>query len=105
MTPFAVLLASFQLFLHKLTGQTDLLIGTDIAGRDRTELEGLIGFFINVLPICSRFSDDSSNTASFDAWPDTAKHSAWEALEHPALPFDRTVDALAAILARFLDNA
>ncbi|WP_213764824.1 non-ribosomal peptide synthetase [Caballeronia sp. dw_19] len=95
MTPFAVLLASFQLFLHKLTGQTDLLIGTDVAGRDRTELEGLVGFFINVLPVRSRISVDGANTASFNAWLDTAKHSAWEALEHRALPFDRIVDALA----------
>ena len=61
MTPFAVLLASFQLFLHKLTGQPDLLIVTDIAGRDRTELEGLIGFFINVLPIHPHISADGSN--------------------------------------------
>ena len=95
MTPFAVLLASFQLFLHKLTGQPDLLIGTDVAGRERTEFEGLIGFFINVLPVRSRISADSLNTASFNAWLDAAKHSAWEALEHRALPFDRIVDALA----------
>jgi amino acid adenylation domain-containing protein len=95
MTPFAVLLASLQLFLHKLTGQTDLLIGTDVAGRDRTEFEGLIGFFINVLPVRSRISTDGSNMASFNAWLDTANHSAWEALEHRALPFDRIVDALA----------
>jgi amino acid adenylation domain-containing protein len=95
MTPFAVLLASFQLFLHKLTGQTDLLIGTDVAGRDRTGLEGLIGLFINVLPVRSRIKTDGVNTASFNAWLDTAKHSAWEALEHRALPFDRIVDALA----------
>src|SRR5471032_1723433 len=94
MTPFAVLLASFQLFLHKLIGQTDLLIGTDVAGRDRTELEGLIGFFINVLPVRSRISADDANTASFNAWLDTAKHSAWEALEHRVFPFERIVDAL-----------
>ena len=95
MTPFAVLLASFQLFLHKLTGQPDLLIGTDVAGRDRTEFEGLIGFFINVLPVRSRIGPEGLNTVSFNAWLDTAKHSAWEALEHRALPFDRIVDALA----------
>jgi len=63
MTPFAVLLTSFQLFLHKLTSQPDLLIRTDVAGRDRNELEGLIGFFTNVLPIRSRISADCSNTA------------------------------------------
>jgi len=62
------------LFLHKLTGQTDLLIGTDVAGRDRTELEGLIGFFINVLPVRSRINADGLHTASFNAWLDTAKH-------------------------------
>ncbi|WP_133651190.1 non-ribosomal peptide synthetase [Paraburkholderia flava] len=100
MTPFAVLLASFQLFLHRVTGQTDLLVGTDVAGRDRTELEALIGFFVNVLPVRSRIADDRANVASFNAWLDAAKQSTWDALEHRALPFDRIVDALAVARRR-----
>ncbi|MFP6560689.1 amino acid adenylation domain-containing protein [Paraburkholderia sp. B3] len=95
MTPFAVLLASFQLFLHRLTGQPDLLIGTDVAGRDRSEFEALIGFFVNVIPLRSRVAPDRANLASFDAWLDAAKAAAWDALDHRALPFDRIVDALA----------
>ncbi|MDE1182643.1 non-ribosomal peptide synthetase [Paraburkholderia sp.] len=100
MTPFAVLLASFQAFLHRVTGQADLLIGTDVAGRDRSELEALIGFFINVLPLRSRIADDRANAASFDAWLDASKHATWEALEHRALPFDRIVDAMAVTRRR-----
>jgi len=94
MTPFAVLLASFQLFLHRLTQQADLVIGTDVAGRDRIEFEGLIGFFVNVLPLRSRMTADGAMLNSFDAWLRATQQTNWEALEHRALPFDRIVDAL-----------
>ncbi|WP_322044771.1 non-ribosomal peptide synthetase [Paraburkholderia sp. J67] len=95
MTPFAVLLASFQLFLHRYTGADDLVIGTDVDGRERSELEALIGFFVNVVPLRSRLAAEGKRAASFAAWLDVAKQAAWEALDHRALPFDRIVDALA----------
>ncbi|WP_322007505.1 non-ribosomal peptide synthetase [Paraburkholderia tropica] len=95
MTPFAVLLASFQWFLHRHTGADDLVIGTDVDGRERAELEALIGFFVNVVPLRSRIAADGANLASFDAWLDAARQSTWDALDHRALPFDRIVDALA----------
>lgn len=93
MTPFAVLLASFQLFLHRYTGANDIVIGTDVDGRERSELEALIGFFVNVVPLRSRI--DNKHATSFDAWLAASKQSAWSALDHRALPFDRIVDALA----------
>lgn len=57
-TLFMTLLAGFQTLLHRYTGQTDLIIGTDIANRNRYELEGLIGFFVNQLVLRTSVSGD-----------------------------------------------
>jgi len=48
-TLFMALLAVFEVMLFKYTGQTDLCVGSSIAGRNRAEVEGLIGFFLNSL--------------------------------------------------------
>ncbi|HYO50583.1 MAG TPA: condensation domain-containing protein, partial [Chloroflexia bacterium] len=48
-TLFMVLLAAFDTLLHRYTGQSDVVIGSPIAGRTRQEIEGLIGFFVNTL--------------------------------------------------------
>src|SRR6185436_4020401 len=50
-TLYMTMLAAFQVLLMRYSGQTDLVIGTPIAGRTRTELEGLIGLFINTLAL------------------------------------------------------
>ena len=48
-TVFMVLLAAFYVLLHRYSGQDDLPLGSPVAGRNRKELEPLIGFFINTL--------------------------------------------------------
>jgi hypothetical protein len=48
-TPFMTLFAAFAELLHRYSGQEDLLIGAPFAGRSRTELEPLIGFFVNTV--------------------------------------------------------
>jgi hypothetical protein len=48
-TLFVTLLAAFQVLLLRYTGQEDLLVGTPIANRNRAEIEGLIGLFLNML--------------------------------------------------------
>ena len=48
-TLFMTLLGAFQSLLHRYTNQTDILIGTGIANRNRAEIENLIGFFVNTL--------------------------------------------------------
>jgi acyl carrier protein len=50
-TLFMTLLAAFKVLLHKYTGQEDILVGTPIAGRNHTEVEGLIGLFLNTLTL------------------------------------------------------
>ena len=46
---FMTLLAAYQLLLYRLTGQDDLCVGSPVAGRDRVEIEGLIGSFLNLV--------------------------------------------------------
>ena len=53
-TLFMTLLALFQALLHTYSGQDDLCVATSIAGRSRTEFEGLVGFFINRLILRAR---------------------------------------------------
>ncbi|HLA33202.1 MAG TPA: amino acid adenylation domain-containing protein [Pseudomonas sp.] len=87
---YMVLLAAFQLLLHRVTGSRDLLLGTDVAGREAAELEGLIGFFVNVLPLRSRLQPDMR----FVDLLEQTKQTSLAAFEHQALPFDRIVEAL-----------
>lgn len=87
---YMVLLSAFQLLLHRLSGSDDLLLGTDVAGREARELEGLIGFFVNVLPLRSRLQP----TARFVDLLAATKRTCLAAFEHQALPFERIVEAL-----------
>ncbi|MFM9271600.1 condensation domain-containing protein [Halomonas elongata] len=90
-TLFTVLLAVFLLLMHRRSGQHDLVVGTDVAGRGHPDLEQLIGFFVNVLPLRSRLRDDS---VAFSEWLDTTQESALDAFDHQQVPFDRIVDLL-----------
>src|SRR5262249_14825677 len=58
-TLFMALLAAFKILLYRYTAQSDLVVGTPIANRNRTELEGLIGFFVNTLALRTDLSGDS----------------------------------------------
>ncbi len=60
MTPFMVLLATFAVFLCRESGQHDLVIATPVRGRPSVELEPVMGFFVNVLPLRIRVDDDTS---------------------------------------------
>ncbi|TRX76806.1 non-ribosomal peptide synthetase [Pseudomonas mangiferae] len=90
-TPYLLLLASFQLLLHRACGGDDLVLGTDVAGRQQRELEGLIGFFVNVLPLRSRFDP----AQPFSAYLERVQREALEAFEHQDLPLDLIVEACA----------
>ncbi len=89
-TPFMALLASFQALLHRMTGLEDLLVGTPIAGRARTELEGLIGFFVNTLPLRGR----PAGHATFRERLAEARATALGAFAHPDIPLERLVEDL-----------
>jgi amino acid adenylation domain-containing protein len=57
-TPFVLLLAAWQVLLHRYSGEMELVVGTPLSSRSRTELEGLIGFFINTLVLRADVTGD-----------------------------------------------
>ncbi|MFN8492980.1 MAG: amino acid adenylation domain-containing protein [Caldilineaceae bacterium] len=57
-TPFMLLLSAYIVLLYRITGQTELLVGTFLANRQRKELIPLIGILFNNLPICINIEDD-----------------------------------------------
>ncbi|HVR97714.1 MAG TPA: condensation domain-containing protein, partial [Thermoanaerobaculia bacterium] len=91
-TPFMVLLAAFQTLLCRYTGRTDVTVGSPVAGRDRAEVQGLIGFFINTLPLRADLSGDPG----FAALVDRVRESTLEAYAHQELPFEKLAEELSA---------
>jgi amino acid adenylation domain-containing protein len=89
-TLYMTLLTAFSVLLHRYTGQTDLLIGSPIANRNLSELEDLIGCFINVLVM----RVDASGNPSFSDLLDRVKKMALEAYSNQDLPFERLVEEL-----------
>ncbi|WP_026342151.1 non-ribosomal peptide synthetase [Paenibacillus fonticola] len=55
-TAYNVLLAVYYVLLYKYSGQTDMIVGTPIAGRPLAELQSVVGMFVNMLPIRNRIA-------------------------------------------------
>lgn len=89
-TLFMTLLAALQVLLQRITGQTDISVGTAIANRTRVELEPMIGFFVNTLVL----RGDLSGKPSFRNLLKQVRDVALEAYAHPELPFEHLVDTL-----------
>lgn len=89
-TMFMVMLAAFKILLARYTGKYDVIIGTPAAGRDHTALGAQIGFYVNTLPVRTRFSpSDPFNTVL-----DAVKKSSLGAFSNQLYPFDKLVDDL-----------
>ncbi|MDB4949056.1 MAG: Malonyl CoA-acyl carrier protein transacylase, partial [Gemmatimonadetes bacterium] len=89
-TLFHVLLAGVRLLVGRWAGQDDVVVGTPVAGRTRRELEGLIGFFVNTLPLRGKLSGD----APFAEHVRRERDGAVAAIDHQDLPFERMVEEL-----------
>ncbi|RKH21643.1 amino acid adenylation domain-containing protein [Corallococcus sp. CA047B] len=89
-TLFMALLTGFQVLLSRYSGQSDFVVGTPIANRTREELEGLIGFFVNTLPLRVRFE----GMPSFQDVLHQVRDRALGAYAHQDLPFEKLVEAL-----------
>ncbi|WP_158627977.1 non-ribosomal peptide synthetase [Azospirillum griseum] len=87
----SVSLAMFAGLLYRLTRQGDLVIGFGVAGRDRAEVEGLIGFFVNVLPLRVRIGDETE----FGPLVDQVHTAMMSAMDHRDFPFDLLVRSVA----------
>jgi len=90
-TPFLQLLAAWQVLLHRLTGQSDVAVGSPVANRSRPETEGLVGLFANTLVLRT----DLSEEPVFAGVLAGVREAALLAQAHQDLPFERLVSELA----------
>ncbi|HVG17569.1 MAG TPA: amino acid adenylation domain-containing protein, partial [Blastocatellia bacterium] len=89
-TLFITLLAAFNVLLNRYTGQRDILVGAPVSGRNRADIEGLIGFFVNTLALRTHVSGD----ASFRDLLSSVRQTTLGGLTHQDLPFEKLVDEL-----------
>ncbi|GAA0894239.1 hypothetical protein GCM10009122_39190 [Fulvivirga kasyanovii] len=87
---FMSLMAVTKLLFFRYTGQTDMVVGTPISGREHPDLENQIGLFLNNLAIRTSFNGEGSFTELLSC----VKQSMLEAYEHQVYPFDRLIDDL-----------
>ena len=82
------LLAAFQTLLHRYSGQEDIVVGVPIANRNPVETEGLVGFFLNMLPMRSELSGDGM----FRDLLARVRDTVLQGLQNQDLPFERLVE-------------
>ena len=90
-TPFIILLAIYQLLLVSRTGQKECVIGTGITGRTKSELEALIGSFVNIIVIRSDMSGDPTFTELLER----VRNVTLDAIAHQELTFGKLIQELA----------
>src|SRR5438034_352339 len=84
------LLAAYTVVLRYVSGQTDVVVGTDIANRNRIETEGLIGFFANQVVLRT----DLAGEPDFLTITHRVQQVTLQAHAHQDLPFERVVEAV-----------
>ncbi|MBW4546343.1 MAG: amino acid adenylation domain-containing protein [Symplocastrum torsivum CPER-KK1] len=89
-TLFMTLLAAFKTLLYRYTEQEDIVVGTVSAGRNRPEIEGLIGFFLNTLVLRT----DMSGSPSFRQLLGRVREITLGAYGHEDLPFEKLIQTL-----------
>ena len=87
---FMTLLAVFKVLLFRYTRQEEIIVGSPIAGRNRFELEPLIGFFVNTLPLRTSMADDPV----FREFLQRVREATLGGYAHQDVPFDQLVERL-----------
>jgi len=90
-TPYIVLLAAYVALLARLSGQSDVVVGTPASGRTRSEWERVVGCFINMVPVRTNVSRATTGTELLSR----VSESVLQALEFQDVPFDELVQAIA----------
>src|SRR5205085_9257371 len=80
----------FKTLLYRYSGQSDILVGTAVAGRTRMEIEPLIGFFVNTLVLRTELSGEQS----FGELLQQVREVVLQAHAHQDLPFEKLVEEL-----------
>ncbi|MBB5857515.1 non-ribosomal peptide synthase/polyketide synthase [Amycolatopsis umgeniensis] len=91
-TLFTVLIGACQALFARYTGQEDIALGTVVQGRDRPELERVVGFFVNTVVLRSAVD----RSASFTEHLNRTRQTVLDAFAHDDVPFDAVVDAVQA---------
>ncbi|OXM56486.1 non-ribosomal peptide synthetase [Amycolatopsis thailandensis] len=91
-TLFTVLLAACQALFARYTGQDDIALGTVVRGREKPELERVVGFFVNTVVLRSAVD----RAATFTEHLTRARQTVLDAFAHDDVPFDAVVDAVQA---------
>lgn len=86
------LLAAFKCLLARVSGESDVMVGVPTANRGVREVEGLVGFFVNTLPLRTRFPAD----ATFREVLAAVQTTSLAAYEHQELPLERIVEVAEA---------
>ncbi|MET8846329.1 amino acid adenylation domain-containing protein [Amycolatopsis sp. NPDC004625] len=89
-TLFMTLLAAYQVLLARYSGQEDFAVGSSSAGRGLPELEGVVGMFVNMLPLRAQLEGDPT----FAELLDRTRRHVLDAFEHADVPFERLVNTL-----------
>ena len=89
-TLYMILLAAFQVLLHRYTGQEDILVGSPTAGRGHSEFEDIFGYFVNPIVLRAELSGD----ASFVSFLAQVRQTVLDGLDHQDYPFPFLVERL-----------
>jgi amino acid adenylation domain-containing protein len=89
-TMFMLLLAAFHTLLYRYTGEEDIVVGTTVANRERSEIEPLIGFFVNMLALRA----DCSGNPRFLQLLDQVRETTLKAYAHQGVPFEKLIQEL-----------
>jgi amino acid adenylation domain-containing protein len=89
-TLFMVMLAGYQALLARYTRQSDFAVGTPVAGRSAPELDGVVGMFVNMLPLRCDLTEDPT----VDALIGSTRDTVLDALAHQDVPFEKVINDL-----------
>ncbi|MBV9057931.1 MAG: amino acid adenylation domain-containing protein, partial [Pseudonocardiales bacterium] len=89
-TLFMTLTAAIQLLLSRYCNQQDVAVGTVTTGRDRAELDSVVGFFVNTVVLRSRIEP----TQPFGDFLTAVRETVLDAFAHDKVPFDRLIEEL-----------
>lgn len=87
---FMLLLTGLKVLLYRYSGQTDIIVGSPVAGRIHSDLENQIGFYVNTLALRTQLEADET----FGSLLERVKEATLSAFENQSYPFDRLVDDL-----------
>ncbi|MFT5822219.1 MAG: amino acid adenylation domain-containing protein, partial [Crocinitomix sp.] len=87
---FMELLAAWNVLMYKYTGQTDLIMGTTLAGREHVDLNDQIGFYVNALAL----RNEINPAESYNTFYNRLKENTLNDYQHQTYPFDRLIEKL-----------